>query len=65
MRNATRSEILALGTDAPAFGVRDYQKGELTVTLFSTYADKIAEWTIVRTGPTTWMIAASRAVRRS
>ncbi len=65
MRNATRSEILSLGTDAPTFGVRDYQKGELTVTLFSTYADKVLEWTIVRTGPTTWVIAASRAVRRS
>ncbi len=65
MRNATRSEIVALGTDTEQFGVRDYQKGELTVTLFATYADRVNEWTIARTGPTTWVIVGSRAVRRA
>jgi len=65
MRNATRSEILALGTDGAPFGVRDYRKGELTVTLFATYEDRVREWTIARTGPTTWVIVAARAVRRT
>jgi hypothetical protein len=65
MKNATRSQILDLGTDGESFGLRDYRKGELSVTFFANYEDRLREWTIVRTGPTTWVIAASRVARRN
>ena len=63
-KNATRSEILALGTDGDSFGIRDYRKSEQSVTFFATADDLVREWTIVRIGPTTWMIAASRSGRK-
>jgi hypothetical protein len=62
-RNATRSEILALGADGNTFGVRDYRVNEPAVTFFASANGTVREWTIVRTGPATWMIASSRSRR--
>lgn len=65
LRYATRSEIVALGKDGETFGVRDHHNGELTATFFAVTSDKLREWTIARTGSTTWVVAQARSGRRA
>jgi hypothetical protein len=65
IRDANRSEIMGLGEDGDTFGVRDYNMSDRTLTFFANFNGTVREWTIVRTGPTTWMIAATRSARRA